>query len=429
MPRPVPRRRAAPDAEEYAPRSRRAAPEDEPAEERRPSRSRSRGALPEPAPSRSRRAAPEPEDDEPPSRRGPAARARRQAAEPEPPARARRSRPAPEPEPEDDELPGSLREVKALADADFDALVAALELAEDATEDEVWDAVQSADEESRLDPEPPARSRRGRSSEPEEPSRGRRGRGRQADEDDESPARGRGRRSARQDEDDGDDDDEPQTARRGFQGFEKTRKESSSFADDFKLTEDEALAKFLPTVADAQHVKEELADRVGDLIGAEPFACYNEHGLFKELNDGQRIWPCIKPKTNCPICDTGHKPRPVALWNVVLIPEEGEPQLVVLKAGPKLQKILARKAALKTGPLDKEYYSLSQSAAKNDGPVEYSVDVVRERDLSDVDGWDTDPLTEDEIDAFIDKAYGFDFVKFPTKRAAQEVARKLLDTD
>lgn len=420
MPRPVPRRRAAPDAEEYAPRSRRAAPEDEPAEERRPSRSRGRGALPE-APSRSRRAARDDEPD-PPSRRHKAepeapVRGRSRRSEPEAPARSRRA--APEPEPSAD-LPRSLDEVGELSDDEFAELTEELELDVDATNDEVWDAIEALSP-----PEPPRRSRRG-AAPAEEPSRGRRGRGRQAEED-EPPARGRGRRGARGARDDDDDEPSSRTARRGFQGFEKTRKETSTF-DDFKLSEEEVLAKFMPTVADAQHVEEGLADKVGDLTDAEPFACYGEHGLFKELNDGQRVWNCLKPES-CPIDDTGHKPRPVALWNLVVIPEEGEPELVVLKAGPKLQKILARKAALKTGPLDKEYYSLSQTAGKNDGPVEYSVDVVRERDLSDPDGWDTVPLTEDELDAFIDRMPGNDFVKFPTYKALQDVARKLLNTD
>lgn len=394
MPRPVPRRRAerdAPAADEYTSRRGRRAdaeePDDEPAEERRPRRGRERGELP--TRDRGRAAAVEPEDEEPPSRR--------------------RGRRAPEPEPED-QLPGSLREVKALSDDDFDALVEALGLDPDAAdEEEVWEAIQAAQEPE----EPPARGRgRGRRSEPEEP-----------------PVRGRRGRSSRDDDEDDEDGGSRRTARRGFQGFKKAREATSSFADDFKLTDEEVLVKFLPTVADAQHVKDGDAKKVGDLIAAEPFATYGEHGLYKELNEGQRVWPCLAPEEDCPVCNTGHNARAVALWNIVVIPEDGAPQLKVLKAGPKLEKLLEKKSALKTGPLDKEYYSLSQTAGKNDGPVEYTVELVRERDLADPDGWATEPFTEEELDEFIEKAYDASFVKFPSQKDMKDVARKLRSGD
>lgn len=382
MARPVPRRRSereAPDAAQYTSRRARAqAKDDEPEgdeEDRRPRRSRGRGELPQRGSS---------------SRRG----------------RAQ--------EPEDDGFPQSKREVAKLSDEDWDALVDELELdADEATEDSVWEAIEErragADE---PDDEPPARGRRSRrSAEPddddEKPARGRGRRSRRDadDDEDEKPARGRGRGRGRSRGGDDDDEEEPSQfkASRGFQGFKKTREAVGGFDDDFKLTEDEVLVKFLEP---------------------EPFATYGEHGLYNELKDGQRVWTCLKPHDACPICDAGHKPRPVALWNIIVIPEEGRPELKVLKAGPKLEKLLEKKAALKTGPLDKEYYSLSQTEGKNNGPVEYAVEVVRERDLGE---WETEPFTDDELDDWFDKAHDEDFVKYPSRKQAREIASKLLD--
>lgn len=381
MPRPVPRRRSereAPDADQYTSRRARAQAQDNDddgdAEERRPRRSRGRGELPQ--------------------RGG----GRRAAARDD--------------EPKDDGFPTSKRALAKLSDEDWDALVDELELDPDeATEDSVWEAIEERRTDGGGDDEPPARGRRSRRAsrdddEDDKPARGRSRRSSRSD-DDEDEDRGSRRRGRGRSRDDDDDDDDEETTRfkpaSGFQGFKKTREAVGGFDDDFKLTEDEVLVKFLEP---------------------EPFATYGEHGLYKELKDGQRVWTCLKPHDDCPICDTGHKPRPVALWNIVVIPEEGKPELKVLKAGPKLEKILEKKAALKTGPMDKEYYSLSQSEAKNDGPVEYSVEVVRERDLGE---WDADPFTDDELDDWLEKAHDADFVKYPSRKQAREIARALLD--
>lgn len=370
MARPVPRRRGAsdddaPSADKYTGRRGRAAADDEPEEERRPRRGR--GELPD----------------------------SRKAKKEEPPV----------------DLPTSKRAVSRLSDDDFDALAEFFDLDVDSDdiEDELWDAIESYEPEPDEEPEPPRRGR-GRRAEPDDedepPARGR-GRGRAAkdDDEDEKPARGRGRGRSRDDEDD-EDDTPRRTAARGFQGYKRTREATSSFADDFKLTDEEVLVKFLED---------------------EPFAAYGEHGLFQELRDGQRVWPCLAPEEDCPICDTGHAARAVALWNIVVIPEEGKPQIKVLKAGPKLEKLIEKKAALKTGPMSKEYYSLSQTAGKNDGPVEYTVEVVRERDLEE--DWKEKPFTDDELEAFESKMFDNTFVKFPSVKDMKAVARKLRDAD
>lgn len=395
MARPVPRRRGSsddePTADKYTSRSRgRSAADDEPEEERRPRRGR--GELPETT-RRGRTPEPETEEERP----------------------IRRSRRAAEPDPEP-ELPSSLEELEALSDKEYDALLEQFDIPEMEDPNEEMDELLAAildagDNEPDPEPEPPRRGRgRAREAEPEEEAP-RRGRGRRSEpeEDDEPLARGRGRGRSRDEDDDEPKEQGNRGARRGFQGYKKTREATSSFADDFKLTEDEVLTKFLED---------------------EPYAAYAEHGLFQELHDGQRVWNCLEsaPKpVDCPICNTGHSPRSVGLFNIVVMPEDGEPQLKTLKAGPALMKIIEAKSKLKTGPLSKEYYSLSQTPGKNDGPVVYSVEVVRERDLKE--DWNEKKFTEKELADFRAKMKDENDVVYPSVKDVKEVARKLRDSD
>jgi hypothetical protein len=333
-------------------------------------------------------------------------------------------------EPEGPELPTSKRALTQLSDKEWDELTEFLGLEPSDSEEVVWEAIEDR---QPADEPPPSRGR-GRSSE-DEGDTPRRGRGRRDEPEDEPPARGRGRsRSSRDDEPEDekpsrgrgrgrsrdDEDEKPSRGRgrgskeeeydttrkpsRGFEGFKKTRKETSNF-DDFKLTEDETLVKFLDD---------------------EPFATYGEHGLFKALNKGQRVWICLKPK-DCPVCNTGHDSRAVALWNVLVIPEEGEPKVKVLKAGPMLEELIEKKASLKTGPMTKEYYSLSQTPGKNDGPPQYAVEVVRERDLKA--DWEEEPFTDDELDDYAKDMQDENYVKYPTLAQMKDIAKQLRERD
>jgi hypothetical protein len=217
-----------------------------------------------------------------------------------------------------------------------------------------------------------------------------------------APARGRGRGAPAQAPE---EPSEKLVARKGFEGYKLTRAATSSFADDFKLTTEEVLVKFLQD---------------------EPFATYGEHGLYRQLNDGQRVWNCVKEfGLDCPICDRGHKCRAVALWNVVVTGGDGVPQSQILKAGPALEKILEAKGAARTGPLSQHYYSMAQSDPNdNDGPVQYFVELVREGDVATE--WKFLPFTEDELTEFEPDMKDENYVEFPTMRQLTDVARKMV---
>ena len=365
MAKPIPRRRGgtvesdAPDADAYAPRARRSAEPEEPEEERRPRRGR--GELPSA------------KDDAPLTRRDRGAKA------------------APEPEPEGDDYPETLADLVAVSDEDYDALLDEFKIDDDLNdveaEDALWDAITAT-----RAPKPTARSRRGRAAEPEE----------------EKPSPRRGRSNREEPEEDEDDEPPRRTAGKGFKGFKKTKDATSSYADDFKLSDEEVLVKFLED---------------------EPFATYGEHGLYDELkrHGGQRVWTCLSPEEQCGICDTGHRARPVALWNIVVIPEEGTPELKVLKAGPALEKVIEQKAGLKSGPMGKEYYSLSQTPGKNDGPPTYAVEVQRERELET--DWSFKPFSTSELKDWAEKSYDETFVKFPTVKQIKDIANILREED
>lgn len=383
MAKPIPRRRGgtvtndAPDADAYASRSRRSAEPDKPEEERRPRRGR--GELPSAA-----------KDDGPPAG---SRRARAQARDAEP---------------KGDSYPASVKELDVLNDQSYDDLLDEFEIDPDLDGDDQMDALWDAIQATRVPKITAAPSRRGRPAESDEPwedtpAFG----GRRSKPEDDKPRRGRSNREE-PDDDSGEFGDEPprRTASKGFKGYEKTRAATSSYADDFKLSEEEVLVKFLDD---------------------EPFATYGEHGLYKELNDGQRVWVCLAPDESCAICDTGHRARAVALWNIVVVPEEGKPELKVLKAGPALEKVIEQKAGLKSGPMGREYYSLRQTPGKNDGPPVYAVEVIRERELEDE--WSFKPFTDDALDDWLDKAYDETFVKFPSEKQVKDVARKLRDED
>lgn len=314
----------------------------------------------------------------------PASRGRR--SEPEPPedTRPRRSRRS---EPDEPTEPTTIEELDKLNDDEREELLTKYDIPTMDDSNDEDDALLEAILQAQ---EPPPSEGRGRG----------RGRSRESEPADEAPHGGRRGRSR----DDEPDDRPARTPRAGFQGYKKAREKT--FTGDFKLTEDELLVKFLDD---------------------EPFDSYVEHGLFKELNDGQRVWICIEE--NCPICATGHTGRAVGLWNIIAIPEEGDPTVEVLKAGPGLTKELEKKAALKTGPLTKEYYSLSQPLTKRgEQPQGPNVEVIRERDVKE--DWGFDPFTDAEIEDFREMTPDpTTYVQFPSLSDLKDVAKRLRDRD
>lgn len=244
------------------------------------------------------------------------------------------------------------------------------------------------------------------------------------DEDDREPAPRRRRRPSAEDEDepppprrrrevaeDPEEEEEPQPTRRsalsGFKRYKQFRQEHSNFPTRLKLEDEYVVVKFLDD---------------------EPFATWGQHWI------GGRPWTCLE--VECPLCDkTGDNPRPLGAFNVVVISPKDKSKgieqvsgLQVLEAGPVLMTVLDKKATAGTGPLTRDYYALNQTGEKGrDGKrkkTNYEVTPIKERDL--YEDWDIEPLTDEEFEAFEDKAYEEEkYVRRTPKKELRELARNL----
>ena len=248
------------------------------------------------------------------------------------------------------------------------------------------------DDEDEEEEERPRRKRRSRDEEDEEPRRRRRPRDddedddeEEEDEDDEPRRRTSPSRARASKKDRGGKKGKPKsrTSNRstGWDGYDKLKSQSSSYADKLALTKirGEVLVKFLD---------------------AEPFDFYGLH-WFDELSVAKKGWVCLKSvgEEDCPGCDLGDRANPNALFNVLVLDDDGDWNLKVIAAGTRLTGQLQGLSEGKGG-LDGPYWSV-MAGPKGSGTANFQK--VKERDLED--DWEIEPLTDDEIDDWLDDAH------------------------
>jgi hypothetical protein len=238
--------------------------------------------------------------------------------------------------------------------------------------------------------------------EDDKPARGR-GRGRVHAEE-EKPARGRGRSSRAADEDDEDEKPSRPQVRKGWAGLSKVKSESSDFAEELKLeTDNEVLIHFLDF---------------------EPFATWSQHWVERQ---GKKSWECIGE--GCPLCDmVGDRPSALAAFNVVLLPEDGDPEVKMWVVRSKVATQLENLSkAPKSSPLNRAdlYFGVTRSGGGKKGPATTSIVPVKERDLAE--DWQTTPLTDEELDGLEAKCYDESEIRYPSKQALRDIAEELLD--
>lgn len=253
-----------------------------------------------------------------------------------------------------------------------------------------------------------------------------------AEEEEETPTASRSRRPLRgssrstskpepediEEEDDDDDEPAPRSRRRidskedkpkrtissGWSGYTKVRKETNEFAKNLEVTDEELVIKFLDK---------------------EPFATFNQHWIERK---GKRSWPCTD---ECPLCDLGDKAKTQVMLNVLEFSDPDNPTVVVWQVGTMVADIIAGFAkSSKTSPIDRSdlYFSVNKTGGgKRGGRVSYNLRPIKERDL--LADWDVEPLTEEEIEAYGEKAYGDDIVQIPTQRQLEEIADEISDED
>lgn len=191
-----------------------------------------------------------------------------------------------------------------------------------------------------------------------------------------------------------------------------TSTSNDNFADDWSPPEGSTLGKFLED---------------------EPFASVGQHWVDEiyRLNKGLKCsFNC--PEGTCPMCGVGHKPRALVYFNFVplVINEEIQenPQVVALKAGPLLTKLIQKEAEGKGGPLSRHYWELKKWTEKNGKreQVKYGLSVVKSVLLAD--DWELAP--EDVVEALKDlELYDESIIPVADDDTLREVTKEYLSSD
>lgn len=277
-------------------------------------------------------------------------------------------------------------------------------------EDEEYSTDNHRDED---DAPPPRRGRSRRDEEDDTPAPSR-GRSRRHEEDDEPPARRRGRRDPDEDEErtprsssrrsrDEEDEPRPKASGKGWGAFKAKREEYSDFLKPYKLPEDQK--------------------EIIKILDEEPFAVYSEHWL--DERSGKKSFTCLGD--DCPLCNVGDKARVYALFNIVDLRDPEDPKVSFWKCSQTVADILEGYAQdPKTSPINRFdlYWSIQKTGGGKKGRVQTHLNPVKARDL--LDDWDIEPLSEEEIEEFEDKAFEEDAViEYSSRKALREIADDL----
>jgi hypothetical protein len=142
----------------------------------------------------------------------------------------------------------------------------------------------------------------------------------------------------------------------------------------------------------------------------------------------KKSYVCIGAES-CPLCAIGDNPAQVTAYNVVDLRDPDNLRMYYLQAGKALEKDLAaldrKRGTQEYGELvdDGNYYSIIRmNNNKGDKGVAVTrLSKVKERDL--VDDWATQALTDDQLQAFEEKAWKpKDFITADSRDELQAVA-------
>lgn len=223
----------------------------------------------------------------------------------------------------------------------------------------------------------------------------------------------RGRRRGRDDDEgDGDGDDEAagrSTVEGGWGTWRQRKAETSGFADDFKVDYKE---KYLIMFLDES-----------------PFAAFNEHWIDEMPKGKKKSYICIGKE--CPLCKAlGEKPKAQACFNVLeyIRTDDGfEVVHKVWQAGSGVVQAIEENVEADGSGLEGNYFRVSKSKSGRNGPTQYTVVPVKERDLEE--DWSVTPMDDDEFDEWFKKRFDKTYVKMPSKKSLQDVADEVLALD
>jgi hypothetical protein len=265
--------------------------------------------------------------------------------------------------------------------------------------------------------ETPARARRRAADEVEE---------RAADEVEERAADEVGTRRARRRAADEVEDDEVGTRRarrRAAESPASTRRNKAKAQSGASLGRglDAYRAQRTANYVDSNKLK--IGDKAVLVKFLEPdnFDTYRQHWLEGMPQGVRRSHTCLSDGD--PLCDMGLSTRLLTLFNVVNMADGDN---YYIEAGPNLADSIADYAAEDepNGPLDREdmYFSIKRKK-KSNGFYEFTVTPVRERDL---DEWNTEALTYDELDKAMDNLFtGDDVIQYTPIDELEKIADSL----
>lgn len=154
---------------------------------------------------------------------------------------------------------------------------------------------------------------------------------------------------------------------------------------------------------------------------AEPFAFIYRHWVAK------RPYTCLGD--DCPLCEAGHKPKPVVFYNVITV-ADGILRVWEMSSEPvrKVQKRYDTLAAKDKTLADDDLYFVISKEKKDNGFFEYEVEQVRARDLSD-EGYG-EPLSAEDMAAALKRGLFTDEVVYVANRSdLVDAVEKLDDED
>ena len=178
------------------------------------------------------------------------------------------------------------------------------------------------------------------------------------------------------------------------------KKEKSSYAQDFRLTETPQLIRFLDD---------------------EPAYYYQQHWINR--SEGKRSFVCLGE--SCPLCTiAGDKPTPRFVFNIVVLTDE-EPGTQLLTASRPLARIIQGAAEdPRRSPLSKYFWAISRKGTSTS--TSYSFERVKAVDLAEE--WN---LNFEDVETAIATATRYDAssLYMTPREELLDLARKLASGD
>ena len=210
-----------------------------------------------------------------------------------------------------------------------------------------------------------------------------------------------------------DEDDErgaltPADLRSGWTAAQETIDSTSTWAVTFKPATQTQVIKFLQQM---------------------PFASFRRHWIQRLA--GRRAYTCLQSfNRDCPLCDVGDRASAVSSFNIAVCGDDGEATLRAWDCGVRITQTLKTFANdQKVGPLDKRslYFAVSKTESSNRQQANTLVTPARERDL--LEDYGIPPLSDDDIERLLEKAYTNEVVQMNTVKELQAIADELMNDE